>query len=303
MGNSASAPKTPGAPAWTTRRRCAAKPPYAEPRGFALTTVYGVPPGLLNRYPPHVYDSRQAAEDIAACAAGRRPPHAARVVRFDKIAGGDLRAYALKAYHGYTAADLRDPRTLQLLPYTDKDAQVDIAYFRRHRRPYYRVVKQTSQVLDPKRGTARDWRHHGYRNGYRYGLTETPAKRLGGRVKRKFDASKYPRVRGAGGRGWVHLVPCAELPAMCRPGDTVFPYAAEGESGAAEHALARARKLRARQAQAAHSRRMQALAEKLRGLDPGSAQHAKVRAKRDALRRAFRNGGKPGGGKPGGGRE
>ncbi len=275
------------------QRKCLDKPAYAEPRGFALTVIYGVPQRLLSRYPPSVYSVQQASEDIAACRAGRALPHYRQVVRYDKISGSkDPRVYALTRYHGYTARDFEDPRVLQLLPYTDKDAQIDISTFQKKGRPYYTVIKHTSTVLDPKRGTARNWRQRGFDNRYRYDLYDPTAagqrvRQLGDRTGARFDASKYPRIRSGG--QWVRLVPCKELPAMCKPGDKVFPYADVGGGNgrtakAAEYLEARKRKVRDRRAQVEHSKKMNRLARKMRGLDPQSERYKALAQQKKNLR-------------------
>lgn len=281
------------------QRKCLAKPAYAEPRGFALTVIYGVPQRLLGRYPPSVYSVRQATEDIAACRAGRELPHYRQVVRYDRISGAqDPRVYALTKYHGYTARDFEDPKLLQLLPYTEKDAQIDISAFQKKGRPYYTVIKHTSTVLDPKRGTARNWRQRGFEDRYRYDLYDPTAagqrvRQLGNRTGARFDASKYPRIRSGG--QWVRLVPCKELPAMCRPGDKVFPFADSGGNGrtakAAEYLEAKKRKVRERRARVEHSKKMDRLTRKMRGLDPESDRYKALARQKKDLRGGSARGG------------
>lgn len=278
-----------------TQAKCAAKPAYAEPRGFALTTIYGVPQRLLGRYPPSVYSLQDALDDIKACKAGRELPHHKKVVRYDKISGSkDPRVYALTKYHGYSSRDFDDPKLLQLLPYSEKDAQIDISYFQKHGKPYYTVIKHTSSVLDPKRGTTRNWRHRGFDNRYKYDLFDPGAKsqklrQLGNRTGRRFDPTKYPRIRSGG--QWVRLVPCSELPAMCKPGDKVFPYAESGGDGgksakAAEYLEAKKRKVREQRAQIEHSRKMARLNRKMKALDPQNAKYAALAQQKKELRAA-----------------
>ena len=273
----------------TAQRRCAAKPRYVEDRGFALTTIYRVGAAQLDFYPPEVYSLQQAREDIRACAAGAALPHSKRVVRFDRLVGkgGDPRQYALIRFHGYSPADFRDPRLLQLLPYSKKDAQIDISQFAKTGKPYYTVIRHLSQVLDPKRGTVRNWRSRGFDDKYKYDAynPEAPSRPLGSRVGRRFDASKYPRVRGAGGQ-WVRMVPCSEAPAMCKPGNTTFPYLnSDDKSSAAAQVLeAKKRKIQLQRARDQHGREMQKLAQRMKGLDRESDQYKRLAEKRQKLR-------------------
>lgn len=283
------------------QRKCLQKPAYAEPRGFALTVIYGVPQRLLGRYPPSVYSVQQATADIDACKAGRDLPYYKQVVRYNSISGAkDPRVYALTKYHGYRARDFEDPKLLQLLPYSEKDAQIDISSFQKKGKPYYTVIKHTSTVLDPKRGTARDWRQRGFDDRYRYDLYDPTAagqrvRQLGNRTGARFDASKYPRVRSGG--QWVRMVPCKELPAMCKPGDKVFPYAESGggdgrTAKAAEYLEAKKRKVRARREQVEHSKKMNRLTRKMKAAEPESDRYkALAQQKRDmrgGKRRAVR---------------
>lgn len=275
------------------QRRCAQKPAYAEPRGFALTAIYNVPPGMLNRYPPTVYSAQQAQEDIDACRRGRPLPHYKQVVRYNRISGSrDPRVYALIKYHGYSRRDFDDPRLLQLLPYSEKDAQIDISTYQTTGKPYYKVVKHTSTVIDPKRGSHRNWRHKGFDDKYKYSIhpTDQKVRRLGDRTGKKFDASKYPLVRQ--GSQWVRQVPCAQLPAMCKPGDKYFPYVntanrtdGSGRTAKAAEVLeARKRKIRNRKAQVEHSKKMDRLSRKMKALNKADPKYQKLAQQRQALR-------------------
>lgn len=274
---------------WGTQAKCQSKPRYADARGWALTTIYGVPENLLDRYPPTVYSVQQALEDIEACKKGANLPHFRQVVRYDKVVGGrDPRVYALVKYHGYRASNFDDPRVLQLLPYSEKDAQIDISYYQKRGRPYYTVIKHTSTVLDPKTGTVRDWRHRGFDNKYRYDVYDPKGagariEKLGAKVKTRLDVSKYPKKK-VGGR-WVRMVPCRELPAMCRPGDTVFPYAGgDDKSNAVLNILeAKKRKIQERRAAVEHSRKMDQLTRRMQGLNKNSDKYKALKAQRDAL--------------------
>jgi len=278
------------------QRKCLSKPLYAEARGFALTTIYGVPQRLLDRYPPSVYSVQHAVEDIEACKLGRVLPHHKRVVRFDKVARGqDPRIYALTTYHGYKPRDFQDPKVLQLLPYTEKDAQIDISTFQKKGKPYYTVIRHTSTVLDPKRGTVRNWRHKGFENKYRYDLYDPTAagqklRRLGNRTGSRFDASKYPLVEAGGQR--VRLVPCKVMPAMCKPGDTVFPFlepgASEKTAKAAAYLEAKKRKVRARREQVEYSKQMNRLARRMKGLNAESNKYKQLAKRKEELRAARR---------------
>lgn len=214
--------------------KCLSKPAFAEPRGFALSVIYGVPQSQLNLYPPNVYSQQHAIADIEACKRGQVLPHHDRVVRVDKVVGArDPRVYALMKYHGYSKRDFNDPRLLEILPYSAKNAQIDIATYAKTGRPYYTVVKHASLVLDPKRGTARNWRHHGFHDGYKYDLYDPAAEKqelryLGNMPAARFDFAKYPRTNLGNGHA-VHTVPCTSLPAtlrkaMCKPGDKSVPY-------------------------------------------------------------------------------
>lgn len=285
------------APGAGLRRRCLAKREYEEPRGFVLTRVYGVPEKLLGMYPPDVYSLKHALEDLEDCREGRELRHYRRVVRFDRVVkardlGEDAlarkaRVYALTRFHGYEKRDFRGGRVLEVLPYSVKDAQVDIAYYQKHGRPYYTVIKETSTVLDPKRGSVRDWRHKGFENGYTYDVHDPRAERQRvrqlGVAKLRFDPKKYPLQRL--GMQWVRMVPCAEAPSMCKPGDRAFPYLdAPGKSNAL--AFAKNAKRREKEARVAHQKRMAELKRRLEGVTGEAAK--KLRAKREKARAEFR---------------
>lgn len=220
-------------PGRSRQKKCAAVPPYADMRGWALMEIYGVPRSKISMYPPYVYSIEQARDDIDACRLGQDLPHYQRVVRYEKIAKGtDPRVYALTEFHGYTKKELRNGQVLSLLPYTEKDAQIDISEYTKRGRPYYKVVKHTSQVIDPKRGTVKNWRNKGFDNKHTYNYLDPRAKRqnvrrLGDIVERRFDLSKYRKETRAGRT--IHFIPCRELPAMCRPGDAEFPWVGDGE--------------------------------------------------------------------------
>lgn len=279
------------------QRRCASKPAYVDDRGFALATVYKVPSSMLAKYPPTVYTLEMARDDLRACASGRPPPHADRVIRYDLVARrggeGDARVFALKKYHGYSDLDFRDGKLLQLLPYTEKDAQVNIATFAKKGRPYYTVVRATSQVLDPKRGQVRNWRHKGYDDKYRYDQYDPAGrgqsiKQLGGKVLGKFDPSKYPQVKSGG--QWVRMVPCFEMPAMCRPGQTTFPYTGgeEQSPGASAYGKSKESKSKLREALMGHSRAMDMVDRSMKGLSPNSAQYRNLAARKQQMRLQFK---------------
>lgn len=300
MGANPSKPGAPGGrgavvryPTYRARRACMSMRRREDERAFALGEIYGVPDSLLDQYPPHVYSLKQATEDIAACRRGARLPHGDRVVRFDRVARGqDPRVYALMAYHGYRRSDFRDPRVLELLPYSKKDAQVDIARFHRTGKPYYTVIRLTSTVIDPKRGTIRDWRFKGYENRYKYDMRDPDASKqrvrvLGDRTGKRFDASKYPLQRWGG--QWVRIVPCSELPAMCSPGQKTFPYPDDTGGGRPDaYQNARNAKLRLRRNAVEHSRRMDALSRQMAGLNRTSEQYAALAAQKVQLRAARR---------------
>lgn len=291
------------------RRKCAALPRYADVRGFALSVVYGVPSGNLDMYPPSVYSKAQAEKDIQACALGLRLPFRDRVVRYDRVAGSrDPRVYALMKFHGYKRADFEDGQVLRLLPYSVKDAQIDIAYFARRGVPYYKVIKQTSTVLDHKRSTYRDWRHKGFDDRYKYDAYDPNASKqklrvLSDRASKKLDASKYPRRLM--GSQWVRIVPCSAMPAMCGPGMDTFPYPESADrSGAGGRSVteaawqaSRKAKLAARRRNVEHSKRMGRLAAKMRGLNRESDEYKRLAALRRNARVARRmpaaTGGKP----------
>lgn len=251
-----------------TQSRCRNKPAYVDPRGFALKEIYKVRD--LSRYPPTVYTLAMAQEDLRACAAGRDLPHHDKVVKYDKIAGWrGPRVYALVKYHGYTEAEAA--AALRLLPYSDKDAQVNISHFQRKGVPYYKVVKQAAMVIDSKRGSVRDWRHKGFDDGYKYDVTDpTGAKarvgRLGGRVQNRVNVTKYPLKKLRSGQ-WAHMVPCALMPGMCGPGMKEFPHLVSANQRRAQAGLQLAQLKQAKHAQrralAEHSRKMAQLRRRL----------------------------------------
>ena len=214
---------------WWAQRKCTKFPRYADMRGWALTKIYGIPPSMLDKYPPSVYSADMARADIEACGLGRDLPHFRRVVRYDKVSRGffgdprNAREYALTKYHGYTRREVAS--ALQFLPYTDKMAQVDISYHATHGRPYYKVVKHTSQVIDTKRGVYRNWRHRGFENRYKYDHLNTygdQVAKLNDTPEHRFNKSKYRHVTKNGVT--TYFIPCHELPGMCHRGDKEFPW-------------------------------------------------------------------------------
>jgi hypothetical protein len=277
-------------PSYGTQRKCQLKPAYVDPRGFALQAIYGVRD--LDMYPTSVYTLDMARQDIRACAMGRDLVHFARVVRYDKIArsDGNPRVYALRKYHGYTYEEI--PTALRTLPYSIKDAQVDIATFQRTGRPYYKVVKQTSTVIDPKRQVVRNWRHKGFDNKFKYDVHNPAAKarRLGTLPEMRFDVTKYPLKKLRSGQ-WGRMVPCAAVPTMCAPGMKEFPYVTGQEKRDVEVGLLRQRntKRRLKNAQAAHSKKMEQLARRIKALNPSTNKNRinKMQTQRRALRNAF----------------
>lgn len=217
-----------------TRRRCAAKPAYVDDRGFALTTIYGIKPDKLGMYPPAVYSLDMAREDVRLCAQGRPLRWSSKVIKYDKVAGRqDPRVYALMKFHGYTPAELADGSVLRMLPYSEKDAQIDISTFAKKGRKYYTVIKPLLQVVDPKKLMLRDWRDKGFDDKYRYSPynprgKEGKVKTLWNAPESKYGATldKYP-LQKYGGK-WVRMVKCRDIPDICPPGllpDDVFPYA------------------------------------------------------------------------------
>lgn len=286
-------------PGYLTQRRCLAKDktPWVDDRGWALTQIYGVPARLLDMYPPKVYSLDQARQDIQACQQGRDLPHRLRVVRFDRMAGSkDLRVYALTKLHGFTARELRDRRVLQQLPYSTKDAQIDVTYHARHGKPFYVVDKWPALAVRTSNGrilrTALD---KGYRNDYKYNPYD-PRASVGSVtdfVKRKVDLSKYPPVV-VGGR-LVHKVPCAAMPrGFCGPSDQVYTVIAEAGAVQAAGGPAAAVQRTKRQLTGEklllqrHAAQMGNIKKRMAGLRQGSPQFAKLAANRQALRAALR---------------
>lgn len=253
-------------PGWWTQGKCASKPEFVDSRGFALSTIYGVKD--LSKFPPTVYTLQMAQDDIKACAAGRDLVHYDKIVRYDKIVKSrDPREYALRKYHGYAPSDF--PAALGLLPYTAKNAQVNIAHFQRTGKPYYKVVKATSTVIDPKRGSVRDWRHDGFDNKYSYDVYDPAGQkqrigRLGNKAKLRFDASKYPLQKTRKGQ-YVRMVPCSVMPGMCAPGMKEFPYSTGYEKleVAQRQAEAKRQKDLRKRALATHSQKMSQLRRRL----------------------------------------
>lgn len=209
--------------AWT-RFKCRRVPAYADVRGWVLTNVYGVPQRLLSMYPPAVYSKDMARADLDACRAGQPLKFFDRVVRVDRVAGGDVsrwKAYALTRYHGYRPDETA---AMNSLPYSAKDAQIDIQYFQKHGRPYFQINKYRSEVYDPKRGFVRDWRHSGFQNGYAYspGGSRAAQRGLSDRPSKRFSKKEFPLVQLASGQ-WVRRIPCAVAgAAYCRPGQAEY---------------------------------------------------------------------------------
>ena len=286
-------------PDYSTRGRCANKPAYTDARGFALQVIYRVP--NLNSVPPSVYSQAMAEEDIRACAAGRDLVHASRVVRYDKIAGkgSDPRWHALRTYHGYTDAEI--PQALRVLPYSPKMAQVDISSFQQTGQPYYRVIKQTSTVINAKRQVVRNWRSQGFDDKFKYDVYDPrgPEKRLGAKPEMRFDVTKYPiRKLKSGQLG--RMIPCAAMPSMCAPGMTEFPHVTGQERDEVERKrLENLRNRNARRkAQSLLNKKMSQLQRRIKGAENAKNTNklGRLTAQRNQLRTAFnaaRRGGAP----------
>lgn len=221
------------------KRRVCAKvglhDPTIEHRGWALRYIYKVPYNRLAEYPPHVYTVAQAMDDIKACADGRRLPHFARVVRYDKIVGSkDPRVHTLTKMHGFKAKDLANGKILGALPYSVKDAQIDITYYAREGRPYYTIQKYPEVSVIDRQGRRRTWRNKGYSDGYKYNRLDPEGRwqsirRLRDGTSRRFDLSKYRKVVGADGvPKW--MIPCEKMPSMCVRGQKEFVYYGDGRN-------------------------------------------------------------------------
>ena len=210
-------------PGFFTRRGCRAAlaSRFVDLRGYALTRVYGIPPARLDMYPPKVYSDEMAAEDMRRCAAGDKLRFYDRVVRVHKIAGAaGLRKYALMRYHGFKARDVAE--ALPSLPYSEKDAQIDITHYERYGRPYFRVSRLGLTVVDGKHGIIRDWRDKGFNDQYTYDVRGGAARRtINQSPMRAYDERTFEVVRLKGGR-YARRVPCSAAPAYCNPGETHF---------------------------------------------------------------------------------
>lgn len=285
-------------PSAAKQRRCLQKSRVQDTRGFMLRYVYGVPERNLDMYPPTVYSIEHAVADYEACRRGQDMPHFRKIVRVDKVVGSkDPRVYALTQYHGFSKRDFEDGKLLKLLPYTTKDAQIDISTYQKTGRPYYVVDKWTTTVRDPKRGTVRNWRHKGFDDRFRYDVYDPKA--AGQRVgtlnraapKHRINVSRYPKRQTAAGQ-WVVNVPCTVMPAMCRRGESTFTYPA-GAAGAASDKAAKVlankqAKLNRRRSQVAHSKKMEQLSRRMKDLNKESDKYKQLYRQRNNMRRAFR---------------
>lgn len=288
-------------PSWLKQQRCRRIPTYADVRGWMLTQVYGVPDGGLDKYPPSVYSLDMAEADLKACQAGRTLPHHKKVVVVEKVVGRgkDPREYTLTRYHGFTRRELRT--ALERLPYSKKNAQIDIASYQKTGRPYYFVDRVSFTVRDRKYGTVRNWRHKGFEDKYRYDRYDPQAtgQRLeslrSARVRHRIDVGKYKRRRTRSGQ-WVVDVPCSDAPYMCAPGEKTFTYDASGYGSAtdkAAKALAdRTAKLDKRRRQVEHSRQMERLAKRIKALNRSKPEnqeaYRRLTQQRANLQKAFR---------------
>lgn len=288
-------------PSARKQERCRRIPSFVDRRGWMLTQVYGVPDGSLSQYPPTVYSIAEAEADLKACQAGQVLPHHKKVVVVEKVVGRgrDPREYTLTKYHGFERREL--PTALQRLPYTKKNAQIDIATFQKTGRPYYFVDKVSFIVRDRKYGTVRNWRHKGFDDKYRYdvydplGAGQRIESLKTARVRQRIDVSRYKRRQTRSGQ-WVVDVPCSVAPYMCAPGEKTFTYDASGAGSrtnkAAKVVADRSAKLDRRRRQVEHSRKMDKLARRMKALNQSNPRnqerYRKLAAERNALRQAFR---------------
>ena len=268
MGNAFSATGGTGQSVrvWNSKKsKCSRVPPYADRRVWALKELYKI--SDVNDFPPQIYSAADAEADIKACIGGYRLPSSWKVVsakKIEELKGKDLRAYALKKYHGY---DIVDQRTLQLLPYSKQNAVRDVQYYKKYRQPYFVIDKLQSIVRSRDGKITRRPGEKGTSLNYKYNRSNIGKKGKFAAGK-KYDPKKYPLQTmkdGSVGR----VIPCSVDPSQCVPGQTTFVN--RDVSDILKRAAlvdAKSKKQQLRMLQTTHAKKIAALNKKIASAPP-----------------------------------
>jgi len=166
-----------GPPSRAAQRTCQGMPLDRDPRYVLLRDVYGVPSDAALSGYLRSYTKEMAAQDLAACRAGRALPHAREVTLFHALGGpADVRHKALRVVHGFSAEDVRE-HGAGLAHYTPTMAREDLSRYAREGRARHLVHKSTSHVLNTVGGHVYGPQHRGYHDevAYSRGMSTTPA--------------------------------------------------------------------------------------------------------------------------------
>ncbi|AGE50064.1 hypothetical protein ATCVCanal1_095L [Acanthocystis turfacea Chlorella virus Canal-1] len=267
------------------RSKCSKIPAYVDRRAWVLKELYKVK--NLNEFPPQKYSLADAEADIKACIGGYRLPSSWKVTsvgKVEQVKGQDLRAYALKKYHGYGPNEVTT-RTLAVLPYSKEDAITDYKYYKKYGQPYFVVDRLLSTVRSRDGKISRAPGQKGTSLDYKYDVAQMDKK---GKfeAKKKYDVTQYPLQTmkdGSVGR----VIPCSVDPSMCKQGMTTF--VSRNVSNVLKRAAivnAKTKKQNIRLAQTTHARKIAALNKKISSAPPELKQ--KLQRQRENMQRNFR---------------
>ncbi|AGE57538.1 hypothetical protein ATCVNTS1_115L [Acanthocystis turfacea Chlorella virus NTS-1] len=267
------------------RSKCSKIPPYVDRRAWVLKELYKVKD--LNEFPPQKYSLTDAEADIKACIGGYRLPSSWKVTSVKKVEsmkGQDLRAYALKKYHGYGPNEVTT-RTIALLPYSKEDAVTDYKYYKKYGQPYFIIDRLQSTVRSRDGKISRAPGQKGTSLDYKYDVAQMDKKGKFA-AKKKYDVTQYPLQTmkdGSVGR----VIPCSVDPSMCKQGMTTF--VSRNVSNILKRAAqinAKSKKQNLRMAQTTHARKIAALNKKIASAPPELKQ--KLQKQRENMQRNFR---------------
>ncbi|AGE53418.1 hypothetical protein ATCVGM07011_103L [Acanthocystis turfacea Chlorella virus GM0701.1] len=267
------------------RSKCSKIPQYVDRRAWVLKELYKVTD--INEFPPQKYSLADAEADIKACIGGYRLPSSWKVTSVKKVEsmkGQDLRAYALKKYHGYGPNEVTT-RTIALLPYSKEDAVTDYKYYKKYGQPYFIIDRLQSTVRSRDGKISRAPGQKGTSLNYKYDVAQMDKKGKFA-AKKKYDVTQYPLQTmkdGSVGR----VIPCSVDPSMCKQGMTTF--VSRNVSNVLKRAAlinAKSKKQNLRMAQTTHARKIAALNKKIASAPPELKQ--KLQKQRENMQRNFR---------------
>ncbi|AGE59985.1 hypothetical protein ATCVWI0606_102L [Acanthocystis turfacea Chlorella virus WI0606] len=267
------------------RSKCSKIPQYVDRRAWVLKELYKVKD--INEFPPQKYSLADAEADIKACVGGYRLPSSWKVTSVKKVEsmkGQDLRAYALKKYHGYGPNEVTT-RTIALLPYSKEDAITDYKYYKKYGQPYFIIDRLQSTVRSRDGKISRAPGQKGTSLNYKYDVAQMDKKGKFA-AKKKYDVTQYPLQTmkdGSVGR----VIPCSVDPSMCKQGMTTF--VSRNVSNILKRAAqinAKSKKQNLRMAQTTHARKIAALNKKIASAPPELKQ--KLQKQRENMQRNFR---------------